>query len=59
LHSCVGAALARLEAQVAMEELLRMMPDFTVDETRLERMHSPNVRGFTTVPVSFTANAAY
>jgi len=54
LHSCVGAALARLEARVAMEELLAMMPDFVVDESRLERMHSPNVRGYTTVPVSFT-----
>jgi cytochrome P450 len=59
LHSCVGAALARLEARVAMEELLTMMPDFVVDETRLDRMHSPNVRGFTTVPVSFTPNPGY
>ncbi len=59
LHSCVGAALARLEARVAMEEVLRMMPDFAVDESRLERMHSPNVRGYTTVPVTFTPNPAY
>jgi cytochrome P450 len=59
LHSCVGAALARLEARVAMEELLTMMPDFTVDEAGLDRMHSPNVRGFTTVPVRFTPNAGY
>jgi len=59
LHSCVGAALARLEARVAMEEVFRMMPDFAVDESGLERMHSPNVRGYTTVPVSFTPNPAY
>ena len=59
LHSCVGAALARLEARVAMKELLTMMPDFVVDESKLDRMHSPNVRGFTTVPVSFTPNAGY
>nr|WP_243451842.1 cytochrome P450 [Sphingosinicella soli] len=59
LHSCVGAALARLEARVAMQEMLALMPDFVVDETRLDRMHSPNVRGFTTVPVSFTPNPGY
>lgn len=59
LHSCVGAALARLEARVAMEEMLEMMPDFIVDESSLARMHSPNVRGFTTVPVTFTPNPSF
>lgn len=54
VHACVGAALARLEGRVAFEEILRMMPDFEIDESGLERMHSPNVRGFTRVPVSFT-----
>ncbi|ARS28485.1 cytochrome P450 [Sphingomonas sp. KC8] len=55
LHACLGAALARLEAKVAMEELLAMMGDFAVDEAGLQRMHSPQVRGFTHVPVTFTA----
>jgi cytochrome P450 len=59
LHSCVGAALARLEARIAMAEMLKMMPGYKVDENRLDRMHSPNVRGFTTVPVSFTPNHIY
>lgn len=53
LHACLGAALARLEARVAMEEILSALGHFTVDETNLARMHSPNVRGFTHVPVSF------
>jgi cytochrome P450 len=53
LHSCLGAALARLEARVAIEELLELAPDFAVDASGLERMHSPQVRGYTHVPVTF------
>jgi cytochrome P450 len=54
VHSCVGAALARLEGRVAFEEILKAMPDFEIDPSGLARMHSPNVRGFTHVPMTFT-----
>lgn len=57
LHSCLGSALARLEGRVALEEIMRLLADFTVDEAGLRRMHSPAVRGFTHVPVSFTGRA--
>jgi cytochrome P450 len=30
-HFCVGAAAARLQARVAIEEILSRCPDFTVD----------------------------
>jgi cytochrome P450 len=30
-HHCLGAAAARLQARVALEELLRRCPDFEVD----------------------------
>jgi cytochrome P450 len=53
-HVCLGAALARMETQVAIEELLRLFPDFEVDESRVVRMHSSNVRGLSSVPISFT-----
>ena len=54
LHACLGAALARLEARVAMEEILAALGEFAVDETSLERMHSPNVRGLTREVLTFT-----
>ena len=53
LHACLGAALARMEARVAMEEILAAIGTFEVDESGLARMHSPNVRGFTHVPLRF------
>jgi len=53
-HVCLGAALARLETRIAIEELLRLFPDFEVDEPNVARMHSSNVRGLSSVPVTFT-----
>lgn len=51
-HFCLGAALARLEARVALEELLARFPDFRVDEANLARVHSSNVRGFSRLPLT-------
>jgi cytochrome P450 len=53
IHSCVGAAMARMEGRVAFEEILKMIPNYIVDSGGLERMHSANVRGYTHVPVKF------
>jgi cytochrome P450 len=44
-HVCLGAALARLESRVAVEELLRRFPHYEIPEDGVERMHSSNVRG--------------
>jgi hypothetical protein len=52
-HFCLGAALARLEARVALEEVLRRIPDYEVEEARAVRVHSTNVRGFMALPVRF------
>jgi hypothetical protein len=52
-HFCLGASLARLEARVALEEVQRRIPDWEVDESRLVRVHSTNVRGFASLPISF------
>jgi cytochrome P450 len=50
-HFCVGAALARLEGKVALEETLRRYPTWEIDESRLERVHTSTVRGYASVPM--------
>jgi cytochrome P450 len=56
-HFCLGAALARLEARVALEEVQRRIPDYEIDERGLARVHSTNVRGFAAMPIAFGAGA--
>ena len=53
-HFCLGASLARLEARVALEAIHARLPDYEIDAARLVRVHSPNVRGFASVPITFT-----
>jgi len=54
-HFCLGAALARLEARVGLEELLRRVGDYEIDMTGAERVHSINVRGFARLPTTISA----
>jgi len=51
IHVCLGAALARLEMRVSLEEIFRRMPDYEIDETGCTRVHSGNVRGWATMPI--------
>ena len=51
VHSCLGAALARMESRVAIEEIARRWPNFEVDESGLGRVHMANVAGYSNVPV--------
>jgi cytochrome P450 len=52
-HFCLGASLARLESKIALQELLKRMPEYAVDHEGVERMHSSNVRGFAGLPLEF------
>ncbi len=51
IHSCLGAALARMESRIAIAEMIRRWPDFGVDEAGLRRVSMANVAGYSHVPV--------
>jgi len=51
IHFCLGAALARLEGRVALEETLKRFPEWDVDHTRAQRLHTSTVRGYSKVPI--------
>jgi len=55
IHSCLGAALARMESRIAIEELARRWPRYDIDESGLRRVHMANVAGYANVPVRVTA----
>jgi cytochrome P450 len=59
IHHCLGAAVARLEARVALEVLLPRLRDSRIDHDGLERVHSGNVRGYSRMPMSFTPTAPH
>jgi len=51
VHSCLGAALARMESRIAIEELATRWRRLDVDEAGLRRVHMSNVAGYSNVPV--------
>lgn len=51
VHFCLGAALARLEGRVALEEVLARFPRWELDEQNAERVRTSTVRGWHRLPV--------
>ncbi len=51
IHTCLGAALARLESRIAFDEIATRWPDYEVDESGCRRVHMSNVAGYSNVPV--------
>ena len=51
-HFCMGASLARLEARVVLEELVKRVRTYEIDPAGTRRVHSVNVRGFETLPTT-------
>jgi cytochrome P450 len=50
-HYCLGAALARLEGRVAMEEILRRFPRWDVDWDNAKLAQTSTVRGWESLPI--------
>ena len=51
IHFCIGAALARLEGRIGLEEALARFPGWAVDRDRAVLQHTSTVRGYSSVPV--------
>ncbi|MFN8026924.1 MAG: cytochrome P450 [Acidimicrobiia bacterium] len=51
-HVCLGAAVARLEGRIALQEFLARFPEYEVDEAGITYMHSGNVQGPTRMPIT-------
>jgi len=52
VHFCLGAALARMEGRIGLEETLIRYPSWQVDYAGAKRLHTSTVRGWTNVPVT-------
>jgi cytochrome P450 len=52
LHFCLGAALARLEGRIALEEVLKRWPEWEVDYDNAVKAHTASVRGWASLPVT-------
>ena len=51
IHFCVGAALARMEGRVALEETLKRFPTWDLDREYVVRQHTSTVRGYSEVRI--------
>ena len=59
IHSCLGAALARMEARIALDMMLDLMPEYQLDRAGLRRVAMANVAGWANVPINVAASPAH
>lgn len=50
LHFCLGSSLARMQARVALEEMLTRWPEWDIDFENAEMAHTSSVRGWGKLP---------
>jgi cytochrome P450 len=52
IHFCLGAALARTEARIALEETFKRFPEWSVDREAAVPLYTSTVRGYSRLPIS-------
>ena len=57
IHFCIGAALARLEGRIAIEETLARFPAWEVEREKSVFLFTSTVRGYSNLPVMVHAAA--
>ena len=51
IHFCLGAALARMEGRIALEETLRRFPTWSIDRANAVPLFTSTVRGYLNLPM--------
>jgi cytochrome P450 len=51
IHYCLGAALARAEGRIAIEETLNRWPEWGIDSDGARLLYTSTVRGFENLPI--------
>jgi cytochrome P450 len=51
IHTCIGAALTRVEGRVALDEILKRFPEWDVEWDAAKLSPTSTVRGWETLPV--------
>jgi len=52
IHFCLGAALARMEGRIGLEETLKRWPEWKVDRDHAVMLYTSTVRGYLNLPVA-------
>ena len=53
-HMCIGHHVAKMEAEVALRELLSRAPDYEIRESESQRNRTEFVQGWTHLPTTLT-----
>jgi cytochrome P450 len=57
IHFCLGAALARMEGRIALEEVLKRFVEWDLDYENMKMATTTTVRGWETLPTFITKSA--
>ncbi|WP_414584436.1 cytochrome P450 [Scytonema sp. PCC 10023] len=58
IHYCLGAALARLEAEIAINTLVQQLPALKLSTDKLKWRNNVTLRGLKALPIAFTPETA-